>query len=152
MRQFEQAIPAGIIMCIGLWVSYVSFTQQPAEAFAFPRLISALFVLFSIFVFARTLMGKGDKFASTSAQTWKAILPGLAVATVYVFWAAKALGFYTAATLAVFILISIYDPNPNSEVKTWVKRLVITAVFTTVMYLLFATLLGVFTPREFFLR
>ena len=31
MNRLEQAIPAGIIMIVGIWVSYVSYTQTPAE-------------------------------------------------------------------------------------------------------------------------
>ena len=78
------------------------------------------------------------------------ILPGLLVMLIFVFWAAKALGFYTASTIAFFILLSLYDPAPHGEVRTWGKRIIITAGFLAVMYGLFAMLLGVFTPREIF--
>ena len=78
------------------------------------------------------------------------ILPGLVVALVYIFWAAKALGFYTASTIAFFLLLTIYDPAPHDEAKTWIKRIIITAGFLAVMYGLFAMLLNVFTPREIF--
>jgi len=76
------------------------------------------------------------------------LAPGLAVSLIYIFWAAKGLVFYTATTGAFFILLSLYDPAPHGEVKTWIKRAVITAVFSTVMYLLFAQLLNVLTPKE----
>ena len=47
MNRLEQAIPAGIIMLVGLWVAFTSYTQTPAEAFVFPRLVSAVFVAIS---------------------------------------------------------------------------------------------------------
>ena len=80
----------------------------------------------------------------------KNMAPGLVVLLIYVFWAAKGLGFYTATTIAFFTLVSLYDPAPHKELKTWLKRLAITAGFMLVMYGLFAQLLNVFTPRELF--
>ena len=44
MRQWQHVIPSGAIAALGLWVCYVSFTQQPAQAFLFPRLILQLWV------------------------------------------------------------------------------------------------------------
>jgi hypothetical protein len=67
---------------------------------------------------------------------------------VFVYVAAKGLGFYTASTITFFILLSYYDPAPHNEVKTWIKRAAITAGYLAVMYGLFAMLLSVFTPRE----
>ncbi len=83
-------------------------------------------------------------------QSMRNILPGLIVALVFVYWAAKGLGFYTASTIVFFILLSLYDPAPHTEAKSWIKRAAITAGFLAVMYGLFAGLLNVFTPREIF--
>ena len=154
MNRFEQAIPAGIITLVGLWVAFISFTQQPAEAFSFPRLISAVFVVLSIWVFVQALIGNGasDEANSIPWKTWANILPGLIIAAIYIFWAAKALGFYTATVLAVFVLVTYYDPSPHGAVKSWIRRIIVTAGFVAVMYLLFGTLLGVFTPSEVLFR
>ncbi len=152
MKRFEHAIPAGIICAIGMWVAYVSYTQTPAEAFVFPRLVATVFVVLAAWTFVRSLMPDAKVQQAISAATWSNILPGVAVAAIYVFWAGKALGFYTATTLAVFVLISYYDPAPHRDVRSWGKRILITAGFMAVMYLLFAMLLGVFTPREVLFR
>ena len=56
------------------------------------------------------------------------------------------------AAITMFTLMAIYDPRSRKDLKKWVKLLGITAAFITVMYLMFATLLGVFTPREIWLR
>lgn len=152
MNRLEQAIPAGIIMLVGLWVAFTSYTQTPAQAFVFPRLVSAMFAVLSVWVFVQALMKDGETGATIPKEMWLKILPGLAVSGIYVFWAAKAFGFYTATTVAVFILISMYDPAPHSSPKSWMKRVAITAGFMIVMYLLFKMLLGVFTPREILFR
>ena len=76
------------------------------------------------------------------------LAPGLAIALIYVFWAAKAFGFYTATAVTFFILLSLYDPAPHGRPGTWAKRVAITAGFIAVMYGLFALLLKVWTPRE----
>ena len=48
MQRFQHGIPAGLIALVGLWVCYVSYTQTPAAAFAFPRLISTVFVVLAL--------------------------------------------------------------------------------------------------------
>ena len=146
----QHIIASGLVALVGVWVTYVSYTQQPAEAFLFPRLISTVFVVLALWTFGKAVLGRTKVGNGLSRQAMWNILPGLSVALVYIFWAAKALGFYTASTLAFFILLSLYDPAPHGEAKSWIKRVVITAGFLAVMYGLFALLLNVFTPREIF--
>jgi len=146
----QHIIASGVIAAVGLSVAYISFTQQPAEAFVFPRLISSVFAVLAIWTFVKALMGRTKVGNGISSDAMRKMLPGLVVALVYVFWAAKGLGFYTATTVAFFILISLYDPAPHNAPKSWIKRALITAGFMAVMYGLFAQLLNVFTPREIF--
>jgi hypothetical protein len=131
-------------------VTYISYTQEPAQAFLFPRLIATVFVILALWTFGKALLGRSKVGNGLSREALINIAPGLLVALVYIFWAAKALGFYTATTIAFFILLTLYDPAPHNEPRSWVKRFVITAVFMAVMYGLFASLLNVFTPREIF--
>jgi len=141
---------SGLIAAVGVSIAYISFTQEPADAFIFPRLISSVFAVLAIWTFAKALMGRTKVGNGISAVAMRNMAPGLVVLVVYVFWAAKALGFYTATAIAFFILLSLYDPASHAAPKTWVKRLIITAGFMAVMYGLFAVLLNVFTPREVF--
>lgn len=152
MNRLEHAIPAGIIMVIGLWVAWISYTQTPAEAFVFPRLISTIFVALSVWTFIATFVKPAEGSVTIPAKTWLNILPGLIIGAICVFWMGKALGFYTASAITVFALISYYDPAPHGQIGSWIKRILITAGFIAVMYLLFAMLLGVFTPREILFR
>ena len=146
----QHIVASGIVALVGVWVAYISYTQKPADAFLFPRMISTVFAVLAIWTFAKAIMGKTKVGEGLSAKAMTNIAPGLIVALVYIFWAAETLGFYTATTIAFFILLTLYDPAPHGEVKSWVKRIIITAGFLAVMYGLFAMLLTVFTPREIF--
>ena len=150
LPRMQHILASGFIAAVGGWVAWVSYTQQPAEAFLFPRLISTVFVVLAFWTFIKALLGwtKVGHGLSSAELVWLA--PGLIVALIYIFWAAKGLGFYTAGTIAFFILLSFYDPAPHNEAKSWIKRVVITSGFLLVMFGLFAKLLKVYTPREIF--
>jgi len=148
MRTWQHIFPSGVIAAVGIWICWVSYTQQPAQAFLFPRLISTVFVALALWTFAKALLGWSRAGDGISRRIIVNILPGLIVLLIYVFWAAKALGFYTASAIVFFILLSIYDPNPHSEVRSWIKRVIITVGFVVIMYGLFAQVLNVFTPKE----
>lgn len=148
MNKSQHIVPSGIVFAVGIYVTYVSYTQQPAAAFLFPRLIATLFVALAGWTFGKACLGLSRVGSGISMQMFTNLLPGLIVAAVYIFWAAKTLGFYTATTIAFFVVLSIYDPAPHSEGKSWVKRVVTTAGFLAVMYGLFGLLLKVYTPKE----
>lgn len=148
MNKSQHIVPSGIVFAVGIYVTYVSYTQQPAAAFLFPRLIATLFIVLAGWTFGKACLGLSRVGSGISMQMFTNLLPGLIVAAVYIFWAAKTLGFYTATTIAFFVVLSIYDPAPHSEGKSWVKRVVTTAGFLAVMYGLFGLLLKVYTPKE----
>ncbi len=144
----QHIIASGLIAAVGITVAYVSFTQEPADAFIFPRLIASVFAVLAIWTFGKAVLGRTKVGNGLSAAAMRNLAPGLIVMLIYVYWAAKGLGFYTATTIAFFVLLSLYDPAPHAQLKTWLKRIVITAAFMLVMYGLFAQLLNVFTPKE----
>ena len=150
MNRTQHIISSGLVAFVGLWVCGISYTQQPAEAFLFPRLISSVFVALALWTFGKAIMGWSKVGNGVSARAFMQMLPGLLVAILYVFCAAKGLGFYTATSICFFILLSLYDPAPHTEPRSWIKRLIISGVFMVVIYGLFAKLLKVYTPREIF--
>lgn len=150
LPRVQHIIASGLIATVGVCIAYISYTQEPAQAFLFPRLISSVFAVLAIWTFGKAVLGKTKVGNGLNGTALKNMAPGLLVMIVYVFWAAKALGFYTATTITLIILISLYDPAPHTEAKSWIKRGVITAGVMVVLYLLFAQLLYVFTPREIF--
>ena len=150
MNKLQRILPSGLVLAVGLWVAWVSYTQTPATAFLFPRLIATAFVGLALWTFAAEVLGAVNDTEGLSLRMLIGLAPGLVVMLVYVFWAAKTLGFYTATTLAFFVLLSLYDPAPHGAPKSWIKRVLITAGFMAVMYALFAKLLNVYTPKEIF--
>ncbi len=145
--RLQHIIPAGAIFALAMTVTWLSFTQEPAEAFVFPRIISIAFIILASWNLARAGLGMARVGGGLSSAEARHIFPGLIVMLIYVFFAAKALGFYFASAIAFFAVYSIYDPVPFSSVKDWVKRIVITAAFMAVIYGLFALVLQVQTPR-----
>ena len=148
LPRVQHIVGSGVVAAVGIWVTWVSYTQQPSEAFLFPRLISTVFVVLALWTFFKACLGWTKVGNGISARQLASLAPGLVIALIYIFWAAKALGFYTATTLAFFVLLSLYDPAPHGQVRSWVRRVIITACFMAVMYGLFAVLLKVYTPRE----
>jgi hypothetical protein len=150
LPRLQHIIGSGIVAAVGLWVTTISYTAQPAEAFLFPRLIATVFVVLALWTFAKACLGWTKVGNGITTAQMRNLAPGLIVALIYIFWAAKGLGFYTATSIAVFICISLYDPAPHTALKSWAKRILITACTMAVFYGLFALLLKVYTPREVF--
>ncbi|MDT8327715.1 MAG: tripartite tricarboxylate transporter TctB family protein [Roseovarius sp.] len=150
LPRLQHIIGSGLVAAVGLSVAYVSYTRQPAEAFLFPRLIATVFVVLALWTFAKACLGWTKVGNGISISQMANLTPGLIVTLIYIFWAAKGLGFYTATAIAFFILLSLYDPASHREVKSWLRRFFITACFVAVIYGLFAKLLKVYTPREIF--
>ncbi|RKT32706.1 tripartite tricarboxylate transporter TctB family protein [Roseovarius halotolerans] len=148
MRQWQHIFPSGFIAAVGIWICWVSYTREPAQAFLFPRLISTVFVVLALWTFGKAALGLSRVGDGIGRRMVINIAPGLAVMLIYVFWAARGLGFYTASTIAFFMLLSIYDPAPHNAARSWIMRILITLGFLAVMYGLFAGILNVFTPRE----
>ena len=150
LPRLQHIIGSGIVAAVGASVCYISYTQQPSEAFLFPRLISSVFLVLALWTFIKACLGWTKVGNGISMTQFKNLAPGLVVALIYIFWAAKGFGFYTATPIAFFVLLSLYDPAPHTALKSWVKRVITTACFMGVMYGLFALLLKVYTPREIF--
>jgi hypothetical protein len=150
LPRLQHIAASGVVAVVGITVTYISFTQSPSEAYVFPRLISAVFVVLAVWTFVKACLGWTKVGNGLSVTDFKRLAAGLLIACIYVFWMAKGFGFYTATAVGWFALLSVYDPAPHTAVKSWLKRLAITAVFIVVMYGLFAKLLTVYTPREIF--
>lgn len=144
----QHIVPTGIIFFVGCWITWVSFTQEPADSFLFPRMISVVYIVLAAWTFGRALLRVSRVGEGVSGFLLSNMAPGMVIALIYVFLAASSLGFYTATAIAFFALISVYDPAPHNEAKSWIRRVVITACYVGIMYVVFAQLLGVFTPHE----
>ena len=140
-------VPAVLVLVLAGWVAWLSFTREPAGAFLFPRLIGSVMLALALWNVARAALGLsrvGDGLTLGGVAT---IAPGVLIMLALVLFAAKALGFYAASTLAFFALYSFYDPAPHTAWRSWARRLVVTLAFMLVIYCLFTLLLKVQTPR-----
>jgi len=142
--RMAHTVPA--VLVLGL----VSFTREPAGAFLFPRLISAVMLTLAAWNFIRAVRGLSKVGSGIAGSTWLTILPGIALMALFVFFAAKYFGFYVASTGAFFLLFSGYDPASHLALSSWLKRVVVTCFFMGIVYALFALLLKVQTPRGLF--
>ena len=147
----QHIVPAIAVLAVGIAVAWLSFTQEPADAFLFPRVVSVAFVILAVWNFVRAALGLARVGGGLDARTALAIAPGFVVMLVYVFWAAKALGFYVASTLAFLAIVSLYDPASHGSPRAWARRILVTAAFMAVIYALFALVLQVQTPRGAFI-
>lgn len=143
----QHTISATLVLAVAAVVTWTSFTQEPADAFLFPRLISIFFIVLAAWNFARASLGLARVGEGVPMKTVLNFLPGLIIALAFVFFGAKWLGFYTTSTIAFFAIYTIYDPAPLSSAAGWGKRIVTTALFMAVIYGLFALLLKVQAPR-----
>jgi len=149
--RLQHGVPALVILFIAALVAWLSFTEEPTEAFLFPRVISVFFLGLALWNAYRALSGLARVGGGISAGTAINVLPGLAVALAFVFFGATYLGFYASGALAFLLIYTIYDPVPLYSLNGWVRRIIVTLVFMGVIYALFALLLQVQTPRGMFL-
>lgn len=150
-NRVQQALPAALIVGLAAWVAFISFNVDDPEPYLFPRLVSVGLVILALLALFQAVGGKGLTGQGISLGVVKAILPALVVMAVFVFYAVELLGMYTASAAAFLVIFVLYDPSPHTELRTWIKRIVVTAGFMAVMYGLFALLLKVQTPRGLFL-
>ena len=143
----QHLVAGTVVLVVATAVTWISFTQEPAEAFLFPRLISIFFFLLAVWNFIRAAAGMAKVGDGLDWQTVRNFVPGVVVMLIFIFVLAKALGFYLASTITFLIIYTLYDPIPVSDARGWMKRAAVTLAFMAVMYGLFALLLNVQTPR-----
>ena len=147
----QHILPGTLVLFLAAGVAWLSYTGQPADAFLFPRLISVVMLALALWNFVRCVLGMAKVGEGVTARQFMALMPGFAVTLIFVFIAAKSLGFYVASFAAFFVLITLYDPAPHTALRSWFKRLFITIVFMAIIYILFTLLLQVQTPRGLFI-
>lgn len=150
-QRAQHLFPAVCVLLLAGTVAFLSFTREPASAFLFPRMVSVVMLGLALWNFFRAASGRSKVGSGLSLEIVKNVLPGLVVLILYVFFAAKYLGFYLSSLITFFILFSLYDPASHKQPRVWLKRIVISVLFMLVIYALFTLLLKVQTPRGIFL-
>ena len=146
-NRLQHIVPGLAIFVLASVVTWLSFTEQPAQSFLFPRVISVVFIALATWNLIRAVTGMSKIGRGIPVATVKNLAPGLAVMLLYVFFGAKHLGFYLGSVLAFFAIYSFYDPASWSSARDWIKRILVSVAFMAVIYALFAVVLQVHTPR-----
>jgi hypothetical protein len=146
----QQVAAATILLGLGLWVAYVSFRVEDPQPYLFPQLISMALVALAGITFVRALSGIERAGNGFSFSKFINLAPAIVLMGLYIFVLAPMLGYYIAAAIAFFTLYTLYDPQPHSELRTWVTRLAITVGFISIIYVVFNLGLQVQTPRGLF--
>ncbi len=149
--RIQQTLPAVAILLLGLWVGYTSFSVEDPQPYLFPQLISVAMLLLGAIALARALKGQNRTGGGLSLDQLTRIAPAITVMLLYVLLLAPQLGFYTGSALGFLSLYTLYDPNSHTSPATWLRRLIITVGFMSLIYVVFALGLKVQTPRGLFL-
>lgn len=134
-----------LAFAFALVATVASFAGDDPAAYAFPRLVAALMLVFCGVNLTRCAMAG---FSGEPALTWaliRKIAPGVAVFVAYLL-VAQDLGFYLAALLAFFALSFLYSAHRRPG-----RIGIVTGAVIAVLYLIFSVVLKVQVPREFFL-
>lgn len=142
----QHLVPASAVLALAATVTFLSFTQEPAEAFLFPRIISVVMLGLAAWNFARAALGLARVGTGVSMGAFLNIAPGLAVVAALIFVGLTWLGFYTASFLGFLAIYTIYDPVPLTDGRAWLKRLGVSVGFMAVIWALFSRVLQVQTP------
>lgn len=146
-RRAQHLVPASAVLALAATVTFLSFTQEPAEAFLFPRIISVAMLALAAWNFARAALGLARVGSGVDTRGLVNIAPGLAVVAALIFAGLMTLGFYAASFLGFLAIYTIYDPVPLTDGRGWVRRIAVSAAFMTVVYGLFSRVLQVQTPH-----
>ena len=114
---------------------------------ALQSLIYVAMLVLALISFQRAFRGKSRTGVGLDFEVLRNLAPGVAIMLVYVIFAAEFLGFYLGSFVAFLVLYALYDPQGHGDPQSWIRRAIISAGFITVMYLLFALVLKVQTPR-----
>ncbi len=142
---------AGLVLAVAISVTWLSFTQEPVEAFLFPRLISVVFSVLAAWNFIRAASGMAKVGTGLTVRHAGNIWPGLLIMLVYALFAAKTFGFFASSAVTFLAIYTLYDPTPVASGRGWARRVIVTIGFMIVIYGLFALLLKVQTPRGLFI-
>lgn len=148
--RLQHLLPSLAVLALAATVAFISWTQEPADVFVFPRLVSVFFVALALWNAIRAVLGLSKVGTGFTRQETVNILPGALVMLVLVYGAASFFGFYAASSIAFLSIATLYDPAPFTSLRAWLMRIAATGAFMGVIYLLFAVLLRVQTPRGLF--
>ena len=129
-----------LVFVLALIVAYESFFAEVPTAYAFPRLVSALMVVFCGINVIQLVLQSSSKELVLPFTLLQKVAPGVVIIWVYVLLA-EDVGFYVLAWLVFFLIAFFYDVS-----RSLLLTAAISSIVVVVLYLLFSVALRVQVP------
>lgn len=145
MKNSEQASALYALLVAALF-AFLSFYNTDAETYLFPRILAIVLALLSVILLVTN--AADDKNAdgrSSGSSDISAVWPGLLIGFIFLL-IMEDVGFYISSFLAFLAILIVYGNQPIVNVKLLTIRVVVSAAFMLVLYLLFWNGLHVRTP------
>ena len=133
-----------LVLAIAIVITASAWLADSPEAYTFPRLITGLFLLFAIANLIRDAFFAAASVHGINTKLIKKIAPGGTIIATYIAVADIA-GFYLSSCITYATLSFVYEKTHNK--RTLAKNLAVAVTATILLYLVFALILKVQTPR-----
>lgn len=141
---FVSLLIAGLLF----YLSFYSGTSKEIQAYLFPRTVSTIMLIVTVFLFYQNLE---NKFLERERKTpsvfslnlFKLYPAGIGILLFMIF--AEDLGFYFSTTI-LFMFIALFYSEDKLKLSNLVKSICVCSLFMGLIYVLFTILLKVQVP------
>jgi hypothetical protein len=141
---FVSLLIAGLLF----YLSFYSGTSKEIQAYLFPRTVSTIMLIVTVFLFYQNLE---NKFLERERKTpsvfplnlFKLYPAGIGILLFMIF--AEDLGFYFSTTI-LFMFITLFYSEDKLKLSNLVKSICVCSLFMGLIYVLFTILLKVQVP------
>jgi hypothetical protein len=141
---FVSLLIAGLLF----YLSFYSGTSKEIQAYLFPRTVSTIMLIVTVFLFYQNLE---NKFLERERKTpsvfplnlFKLYPTGIGILLFMIF--AEDLGFYFSTTI-LFMFITLFYSEDKLKLSNFVKSICVCSLFMGLIYVLFTILLKVQVP------
>ena len=141
---FVSLLIAGLLF----YLSFYSGTSKEIQAYLFPRTVSTIMLIVTVFLFYQNLE---NKFLERERKTpsvfplnlFKLYPAGIGILLFMIF--AEDLGFYFSTTI-LFMFIALFYSEDKLKLSNLVKSIFVCSLFMGLIYVLFTILLKVQVP------
>lgn len=143
-----------LMMALAVVMAWASFRVE-SEAYLFPRMVSALLLLFALINIVQVTLrhlarknGTAPTAPPIATATLRRLLPAICIVAVYIY-VCDIIGFYWSALPAFVLLAACYGGALNA--RQWKLLALATVLVMGGVYLLFDVVLQVQTPEPFWI-
>ena len=145
--RFKALTVSSLVIVLAATLFSLSYFQDSAEAYLFPRIIAFTMLLLSLVSGLKTLLARQPE--AFGAIDIRRLLPAFAAILLAVA-VLETVGMYTT-TATLLLVLSLGYSSSNSLKTKLISSTLLTLLFMAFMYVLFSVLLNVQTPRGWFI-